>query len=131
MSNIQWHFFDKVFRRWVVLQVSSFDDFRAEMESCKFHDMDLITNANAMCLDLNPETNGTGQRCIFIWLNGWSLPSLVHEIAHLVMYSFRELGIPISMENTETFAHYTEYWYTTITRAYRKYPNGISPKEAR
>lgn len=127
----QWHFYDKVFRRWVVVQVSSFEEFKQEMESCKFHDMGLVIPSNAMCIDLNENTNDAGQRCIFLWLNGWSTASLVHEIAHLVMYTFTELGIPISMENTETFGHYTEYWYTQITRAHKKHPNGITPKQAR
>lgn len=127
----QWHFFDKVFRRWVILQVSDFDSFYDEMKSCGLKELDLIVPSNGMCVDLNEDTNTTNQRCMFIWLEGYSTATLVHEIAHLVMYSFNGLGIPISLDNTETFAHYTEYWFTTITKAYKKYPNGISPKEAR
>lgn len=84
-----------------------------------------------MCITLNPENNETGNDAYVIWLQDTSDKTLVHEITHLVMMIFNDLLIPISLENTEAFAHYTEYWYTTIKKTRRRMPNGNTPRDAK
>lgn len=127
----QWHFYDKVFRRWIVVQLSSYQEFVDEMISSGFKEMDYIVDANGMCVELNADNNTEGQYCTFIWLKKWSTTTLVHELTHLVMMCFEQTGIPISRENTETFAFYMEYWWSEINKAYRKYPKGINPAQAK
>jgi hypothetical protein len=127
----QWHFYDKVFRRWVVLQISSYEEFEEEMVNCGYKEMEYISDAKAMCVELNKDNNTTDQYCVFMWLKKWENSSLVHELSHLVMMHFEEVGIPISSANTETFAFYMEYWWNEIHRVRDKFPNGRTPKEAR
>lgn len=125
----QWHFYDKVYRRWVVLIIGSLEDFRKELEDCKFDDMDSIYEAKGMVVELTNSNNTTGQRCNMLWLNGYETATLIHEIVHLVMYQFEEVGVPISKENGESFAFYTEYWFSEVQKARRKFPDGRKSSE--
>lgn len=127
----EWHFFDKVYRRWVVLFIGSFEDFKKELEANGYKDMEDLQDCKGMCVDLLPENNTAGQNATIVWLKEWELATLVHEITHLVMMLFDQVLVPISRDNTESFAFYAEYWFTEITKARRKYPNGRTPKEAK
>lgn len=127
-----WHFQDKTFRRWLVVFEGTIEEFREEMEAQGYKHMEFLQDANGMCIYLNPDNcfEPTSNAHI-IWLRKYHTPTLVHEITHFVMDVFEHLGIPISHENTETFAHYTEYWFTEIQRVRRKYPDGREPKDAK
>jgi hypothetical protein len=128
---VEWHFFDKVFRRWTVLMIGDFEKLKKDLEDFKFTNMEWIKPSKGMCIELCDENNSAGQRCNIIWMPVYETATLVHEITHLVMHTFDEMGIPISRDNTETFAFYTEFWFNEIQRARRKYPNGRSPAIAR
>lgn len=127
----QWHFYDKVFRRWVVLFIGPFNEFKYEMELCKFHESTTLYDAKGMCIELNPENNDTNQNVTVMWLSEWEMATFVHELTHLVMMLFDQMGIPISMDNTETFAFYAEYWSTEIQRVRKRCPDGRPPKHAK
>ena len=125
----EWHFYDKVFRRWAVLHIGSLEEFKAEMKASKYTKVDELRDAKGMCVELTYENSD--QYCCYLWLKEYESATLVHEITHLVMMQLDEVGVPISMDNTEVFAFYCEYWWTEINRVRRKYPNGRSPKDAR
>lgn len=121
-----WHFFDKVYRRWVVLMIGPLDDFRNQLEADGFNDMDFIKMAKGMCIEMNPDNNTAGQYCNIIWMPVFETATLIHELTHMVMMQFDQVGIPISRNNTESFAFYTEYWFNEISRGRRRYPKGRS-----
>jgi hypothetical protein len=125
----EWHFFDKVYRRWLVLQIGPLEKLKAELEASKYQHMDFIIDAKGYTLELNSENSD--QNCMIVWLREYEAATLVHELAHLVMMYFDQVGVPVSRDNTEAFAFYQEYWWNEIQRARRKYPNGKSPKEAK
>lgn len=127
----QWHFFEKVYRRWIVVFTGEKDEFQEEMRLAGYKYYKEIQDSNGMCISLCPDNNDIGQDAYVIWLKDTSDKTLVHEIAHLVMMIFDDLLIPISRENTEAFAHYTEYWYTIIKKTRRQMPNGNTPKDAK
>lgn len=127
----EWHFYDKVYRRWVVLFVGPFEEVKRELEANGFDDMEWVKDAKGMTVDLLPENNTAGQNATIVWLREWELATLIHEITHLVMMQFDQVGVPISRDNTEAFAFYAEYWFTEMTRARRKFPGGKSIKEAK
>lgn len=125
----QWHFFDRVYRRWVVLMIGKYEDFQQEMKDCEYTEAQYLEPAKGMCVELTHENSK--QNATVVWLAEWETASLVHEIAHLVMMCFDQCRIPISSENTESFAFYSEYWWTQFNRARKRYPNGNEPKDAR
>lgn len=128
----EWHIFDKVFRRWVVFFIGSHVDFAAEMKANGYtEDTEWFKEAKGACIELNASNNDKGQNATVIWLNEYETSTLVHEIAHLVMMLFDQVGVPISRDNTETFSFYSEFWFTQFQRVRRKYPNGNTPKDAR
>ena len=131
----QWHFFDKVYRVWVTLVISTPEEFKSFMEDSEYNDLDSIENlvgvAQGAMVRVYPEDNSLGNNSTVIWLPKWDSGTLVHEISHLVMQVFDDCLVPISKDNTEVFAFYSEFWWNTINRTYRKYPNGNKPKDAR
>ena len=127
----QWHFFDKVYRRWLVVVLCSLEDLRKDLEDNSYTHMDEIIPAKGMLINMTPENTSTGQNCYIIWMPVWETATLVHELSHLVMYSFDDVGIPISIDNTEGFAFYLEYWFNEIQRVRRRYPEGRAPKYAK
>jgi hypothetical protein len=127
----QWHYYDKVFRRWVVMFVGPFSEFQKEMELVGYDYYKDMIDSNGYCINFTPENNSAGNYATAIWLKKFDLDTLVHEIAHLVMYIFDDLLIPISIDNTETFAHYTEHWYRELRQIRKKYPNGNTPKQVK
>lgn len=129
----QWHFFDKVYRRWVCLEIGGYDEFRDEVKSFGANGevMNCVVPAKGLCLELNHDNNTSGQYCLIIWMPKFETATLVHEISHLVMMCFTDVGVPISRENTEAFAFYSEFWFNEIQRARKKYPHGKPPKLAK
>lgn len=125
----QWHFYDKVYRRWTVLFIGTFDELKAEMEASHYNEVDQLRDAKGMCIELTYENSD--QYCCCLWLKEYETATLIHEITHLVMMQLDEVGVPISRDNTEAFAFYAEYWWNEIQRARRKYPNGKKPSEAK
>lgn len=129
----EWHFFEKVYRVWVVFVICPPDEFKDFMNAVDFKHTDELNceNANGMCIRLNSENNTTGQNCYVVWLQEYETASLVHEIAHLVMHIFDDQGVKLSMDNTEGFAFYSEYWFNELTRVRKRLPNGRTPAQAR
>lgn len=125
----QWHFYDKVFRRWTVLHVGSLDELRSEMKDAEYNERDELRDAKGMCIELTFENSN--QYCCYLWLKEWETSTFVHELTHLVMMQLDEVGVPISRDNTETFAFYTEYWWTQMNHARKRWPNGNTPVQAR
>lgn len=123
----EWHYFDKLYRRWVVVFIGPTKEFKKEMKTIGYPE-DYIIESNGMCINLSPENNSAGNDALVLWLRKFDRDTLVHEIAHLVMYVFDDLGIPISLENTEAFAHYTEYWYRELQLLIKQNPKGKSSK---
>lgn len=127
----EWHFFEPVYRRWVVLMIGPFEDFKEEMRLSEYHYVDDMLDAKGMCIDLNPTNNKAGQYAFVVWLKTFNEASLVHELSHLVMFCFTQIGVPISQDNTEAFAFYLEYWHTEMLKVRRRLPNGRSPTQAK
>lgn len=128
---IQWHFYEKVYRRWVVVMVGTLDELKDELRAIEYKEVGELYAAKGMCIELGEYNNTTGQNATIIWLREWETASLVHEIVHLVMMLFDQVQIPISRDNTESFSFYTEYWFSEIQRVRRRLPNGRSAAQAR
>lgn len=120
----EWHFFEKVYRRWVVLMIGDLEKLRNDLKDWNYTDIEYIVPSKGLCIELNDENNTAGQRCNIIWMPTWDTATLIHEITHLVMHIFRQTGVPVSEDNTEGFAFYTEFWFNEIRRVRRKYPEG-------
>lgn len=62
------------------------------------------------------------QRNVFvIWIKkSRDIPTIAHEITHLVFEVFKERGIPNSYQNQESFAYYHAYWMEQIITSERK-----------
>ena len=128
----EWHFFDKVYRRWVVLFIGDHKELAAELKANGYtDDTEWFAEALGACVELNATNNDQNQNATVVWLKEYNTATLVHEIAHLVMMLFDQVGVPISRDNTEAFSFYSEYWYNEINRARRKHPNGNRPKDVK
>lgn len=46
--------------------------------------------------------------------------SVAHEMVHLVMRMFLLKGVPIAIQNDETFAYHLQWWYEAVYRCIRK-----------
>lgn len=128
----EWHLYDKVFRRWVVYLIGPADEFIATLNANRFkEDTEWFSQAKGATVELNSDNNDNGQNVTIVWLLEYESATLVHEISHLVMMLFDQCGVPISRDNSETFAFYSEYWFTQMQRVRKKYPNGNKPKDAK
>lgn len=127
---IQWHFFDKVYRAWVVLCVGDADEFRGFLEECTYTGEFEDGNSGAL-IRLNGQNTTNGNNCYVLWLKKYETACLVHELTHLTMMVFDEKGVPIHNENTEGFAYYTEFWFNEILRVRLKLPGGRTALEAK
>lgn len=127
----QWHFFDKVYRVWVVLLIGEPDDFYQFMEDSGYKDMEVLKqgSTSGWCIHLNSDNNDMGNYCFIIWMRKFETACFVHELTHLTMMVFDDKGVPIRNENTEAFAYYTEFWFNEITRTKRRFPNGRDEKQ--
>lgn len=120
----EWHFEDKVFRRYLVVMVGEFEDFKEEMRRIELEDWEGLHIAEGYCLELKPTNTGTDQNCIIIWLPSWKMSSLVHELVHAVNYFLCGVGIELDHDHSEAHAFYMEYWFREIDRARRRMPGG-------
>lgn len=130
---IRWHFHDKMYRTWLLFCIGSREDFLKLLMECEYREIEelALDGAGGMCIELTKDNNDLGNNCFILWMPEWNTATLVHELAHLAMFIFRRVNIPLEMENTEPFAFLQEYWYTEITRTRRRKPHGQTPKEAR
>lgn len=125
-----WHFFDKVYRIWLVVVEGSSEDFREFLKDATYTEP--FEDGNAGALIYLCATNTTnGNRCYVLWMNDWQTGCLIHELAHLTIMVFNEKDVLLSHDNCESFAYYIEYWYNEITRVHRRLPDGRSSKEAK
>lgn len=128
----EWHIYDKVFRRWVVYFICTPEEFSEEIKRIGYKDDTAwFMDAKGACIELDSTNNDKGQNVTIVWLKEYETATLIHEISHLVMMLFDQVGVPIARENTETFAFYSEYWFTQMQKVRRKYPDGNKPKHAR
>lgn len=66
------------------------------------------------CWDCQPDDHEKGMSFRMIWVKDNSLATLVHEITHLVMFTFDSAGIPIREVNSEIFAYHMEFWFNKL-----------------
>lgn len=128
---VEWHFFDRVYRRWLCVMIGTPEDFKAEIEKQGYDEDINPSTAKGMCISLTPENTTTNQNCAIIWMPKWDMTTLVHELIHFVMLCLDDVGVPMERNNTEAVAFYMEFWYTEITTGRRRHPNGRSPAIAR
>ncbi len=126
----QWHFFDKVYRCWVVLVTGEHDEFVQFLKDCAYTEEYEPGNAGA-CIYLCDKNTTNGNRAYVIYLKKFEVACLVHELTHLVMMIFDEKGVPIHTENTEGYAYYVEFWFNEIQRVRRRYPDGRPASKAK
>jgi len=125
----QWHFEEKVYRRWVVLVICPWDELIEELRKSHYIYVDELELVAGMNVRLTHDNSD--QSCTLIWMPSWSSSVLVHELSHLVMATFDRASVPISFENEEGFAFYLEYWFAEMNRVYRKHPNGRTAAQAK
>lgn len=129
----EWHFYDKVYRRWVVLVIGNRKQYVKFLEGTGYKniDEDWIDGALGTCLTLDKSNNDIGNNSHILWLEKYHQPTLIHEISHLVMMIFDSIGVEISLSNTEAFAFYSEYWFNEFTNARKNHPEGLSYKKVK
>jgi len=126
----EWHFYDRVYRSWVVVVIGTAEEFIKFMDGTTYkYCEDLQPNSSGYCITLNGDNTTNGNYATIIWLKRKEYACLVHELSHLVMQIFDDKGVPLRNENTEAFAYYIEFWFNTITRAWRSSPGGIKSSE--
>lgn len=130
---IRWHFHDKHYRIWLLFVIGTGEELLELLEEIEYKETSevQIKGAKGMLLEITPENNELKNDCYVLWLPKFDTAVLLHELAHLVMFVFRRVGVPMTIDNTEPFAFYQEFWYTEITRTRRRKPLGQKPKEAR
>ena len=56
-----------------------------------------------------------------IWVRrSRDIPTVAHEVTHLVYEVFKSRGIPYSFQNQESFAYYVSFWMEQIVGIKRK-----------
>lgn len=125
----EWHFEEKVYRRWVVLMVCPWEELVEEMRKAKYIYVDEMIKAAGYNIRLSYDNSD--HNYTVIWMPKFSSSVLAHELVHLIMATFDRAGVPIGLENEEAFAFYMEYWFTEMNRVYRRYPNGRTAAEAK
>lgn len=129
----EWHFFEKVYRVWVVVLISEPAEFYQFMKDAGYNDLTYLKQGSTTgwLISMNSENNTMGNDCYIMWLHKFESGCLVHEITHLAMSVFEDKGVPIRAENTEAFAYYCEYWFNEINRTRRRLPNGRTAKQTK
>lgn len=125
----EWHFEEKIYRRWVVLMICSFDELLEELKSCEYKYVDDVVKTAGYNFRLT--LDNSNQTCTVVWMPKFSAGVLVHELSHLVMHTFNQTSVPIDIDNEEGFAFYLAYWFEEMMRVYKRYPNGRTAKEAK
>jgi hypothetical protein len=123
-----WHLYDKVYRAWVCIVVSSRDEFVDFIDGCGYKDMDfvreLVGGGQGAMMRITPADNEVGNNCVVVWMQQWRAATLVHEISHLTSQILSDCLVPVNHDNTEAIAFYSEFWWTEINRAKRRWPDG-------
>jgi len=125
----EWHFEEKIYKRWVVLMICPWDELVEEMRKAKYIYVDDIQQAAGMNVRLTYDNSD--HNCTVVWMPKFNTTVLVHELVHLVMATLDKTAVPVSYENEEAFAFYLEYWFGEMNRVYRKFPEGRDAKHAR
>jgi hypothetical protein len=125
----EWHFQERVYKRWVVLMIGTYEEFIAAMQKAKYKDVDELVRSGGYNIRLTYDNSDCTMTVV--WLPQFSGATLAHELVHLTMNVFDNAGVPIHYENEEGFAYYLEYWFREISRVYKKYPNGRTAAEAK
>lgn len=126
---IEWHFEEKIYRRWVVLMICPWEELLESLRESNYAYVDEMTRSAGMNIRLT--LDNSDQTCTVIWMPEYSAGVLAHELVHLVMATFDRAAVPISYDNEEVFAFYMEYWFTEMNRVYRRYPKGRRASEAK
>lgn len=115
------HFFDEVYRVYVVFLICSEEDAIKFCRGYGLKDVESLNFAGSSgyTIVFDEDTCDSDSRATLVWLRKRHLPCLVHELAHLTMITFGQKDIPIRAENQETFAYYIEHWVKRITEVWR------------
>jgi len=126
----EWHFYDKVYRRWIVIFIGARKEMVKGLERDGFKEMDgiedWINGAQGFHIQMDADNNDNGNRCHVIWMPKLDLGTLVHELGHMVMSIFETIGVIYGYNDQEVFTFYQEYWFNEITQTIKKYPKGRS-----
>lgn len=114
------HFFDEVYRIYLVVMISSREDFKKFVIDQGFKDPESLNfeGSSGYTIVFDQNTADTKSLFTLIWMQERHIPCLVHELAHLTMITFNEKDVPIRIENQETFAYYIEHWVKRITEVW-------------
>jgi|SRR6185503_1581160 len=127
----EWHFEEKVYRRWVVLMIGPFDELISMLRQDNYVYVDELSDMKAAGLNVRLDSDNSDQNCTIVWMPKFSNSVLVHELSHLVMNTFDRANVPIAYDNEEAFAFYLEYWFAEMGRVYRRYPKGRTATQAK
>lgn len=132
-SLLEWHFFDKVYRAWVVFLIGEPEEFYEFMTKSGYKLVDDLKEGSntGFCVQLDSSNNDMGNYCFVVWMRKFETACLVHELSHLVMMVFDSKGVPIRNENTEAFAYYQEFWFNEISRVRRRLPAGRTSQQTK
>lgn len=125
----EWHFEEKVYKRWLTLVICPADEFVDAMRKVHYDDVENLHPGGGLNMRLNYENSDVA--AVYIWLPRMGQATLAHELLHYVLHTFYKNGVPIHYDNEEVLAYYLEYWMREINRVYRKFPDGRTVAEAR
>lgn len=125
----RWHFEEKVYKRWVVLMICSYEELIEAMKESEYKYVEDMPRAGGYNIRLNLENSK--ETCTVVWMPIFSHSVLAHELTHLVMHTFNQTGVMIDIDNEEAFAFYMEYWFGEMVRVHRRYPNGRTAAQAK
>ena len=104
---------DVFFCRVHVFLDGTYEDYRKKLESLGVNRPKHEPSAsdNLIYGESGSDENGN----YFIYVKDQSdLGTIHHEVIHLIFRVLGSKGIPINIENEETFAYYSEYWFKKI-----------------
>lgn len=125
---IELHFFDLVYRQYVIVLNCDFEKFQNFLKNDAGHNSPDEFRADSIgyCVQMSEDNNDIGNTCLIMWLpDRTNFPTLVHEVTHLVHFIFGGCGVPTVQENTEAVAYYTEHWFNRITRVWESLENNV------
>lgn len=130
----EWHFYDRVYRIWVVLCIGTIEELCEFLDGVGYKFTQEVKDdgpKQGYYLRLKPGDCTTATNMSVIWMEKYSSATLIHELTHLVTRTFDDKGVPISDDNTEAMAFYMEYWYHEMIRIRKRFPGGRPPKLAK
>ena len=122
------HFFDLVYRQYLIVLNCDFAKFRKFLKDDAGHDSPeaFVEDSIGYLVQMSAENNDRGNTCLILWMpDRTNMPTLVHEITHLVHFVLDGCGVPTIRENTEAVAYYTEHWFNRITRVWESLENNV------